>query len=78
MKNRLTVSRAGETAKKQRAVFRTARPRRSVRRWISIGAASDADDFETEHRIYHEDAVAGLPAVRRANPRSTQHTEPTS
>ncbi len=28
-------------------------------------AASDANDFETEHRIYREDAVAGLPAVRR-------------
>ena len=40
-------------------------------------AASDANDFETEHRIYHEDAVGGLPAVRRANPRSAQHTEPT-
>jgi len=37
-------------------------------------AASDANDFETEHRIYHEDAV--LESVRRANPRSIQHTEP--
>src|SRR6202041_3050664 len=24
-------------------------------------AASDADDFETEHRIYHEDAVLDYP-----------------
>jgi hypothetical protein len=32
-------------------------------------AASDANDFETEHRIYREDAVlesARIPAVRRA------------
>ena len=35
-------------------------------------AASDANDFETEHRIYHEDAVLEYPA----NPRSIQHTEP--
>ena len=40
-------------------------------------AASDANDFETEHLIYHEDAVLGVPAVRRANHRSKQHTEPT-
>ncbi len=40
-------------------------------------AASDANDFETEHRIYHEDAVLEYSAVRRANPRSTQHTRPT-
>jgi len=39
-------------------------------------AASDANDFETEHRIYLEDAVLEISAVRRANPRSTQHTEP--
>jgi len=32
-------------------------------------AASDANDFETEHRIYHEDAVLEYP--------SRQHTEPT-
>jgi ketosteroid isomerase-like protein len=40
-------------------------------------AASDANDFETEHRIYREDAVLDYPAFRRANPRSKQHTEPT-
>ena len=26
-------------------------------------SASDANDFETEHRIYHEDAVLDYPAV---------------
>ena len=40
-------------------------------------AASNANDFETEHRIYLDDAVLEYPAVRRANPRSIQHTEPT-
>ncbi len=39
-------------------------------------AASDANDFETEHRVYHEDAVLEYPQSGRANPRSTQHTEP--
>jgi hypothetical protein len=32
-----------------------------VRHWISIGRLSDANDFETEHRIYHEDAVLEYP-----------------
>jgi ketosteroid isomerase-like protein len=35
-------------------------------------SASDANDFETEHRIYHEDAVLDYP-----QPSSQQHTEPT-
>ena len=40
-------------------------------------AASDANDFETEHLHLSRGRGAGLPAVRRANPRSTQHTGPT-
>jgi hypothetical protein len=40
-------------------------------------AASDANDFETEHLHLSRGRGAGLPAVRRANPRSTEHTEST-
>ena len=39
-------------------------------------AASDANDFETEHLIYHEDAVLDYPQWR-ANPRPKQYTGPT-
>ena len=39
-------------------------------------AASDANDFETEHLISHEDAVLDYPQSGRANTRSTQHIEP--
>jgi hypothetical protein len=38
-------------------------------------AASDANDFETEHRIYHEDAVLEYP--QSSEPAAGQHTEPT-
>ncbi|HTT19655.1 MAG TPA: hypothetical protein VMG82_11940 [Candidatus Sulfotelmatobacter sp.] len=31
-----------------------------MQRWTNIGA-SDANDFETEHRIYHDDAVLEYP-----------------
>jgi hypothetical protein len=37
-------------------------------------AASDANDFETEHLIYHEDAVLEYPQSGE-RPRSKQHTE---
>ena len=40
-------------------------------------AASDTDDFETEHRIYHEDAVLEYPQSGERTPRSTQHSEAT-
>ena len=33
-------------------------------------AASDANDFETEHRIYHEGAVPEYPRSGEANPRA--------
>jgi hypothetical protein len=33
-------------------------------------AASDANDFETEHRIYHEGAVPEYPRLGEANPRA--------
>ena len=36
-------------------------------------AASDANDFETEHRIYREDAVLEYPR-QGANSRSREHT----
>ncbi len=39
-------------------------------------AASDANDFETEHLIYREDAVLEYPQSGELNPRSTQHTGP--
>jgi hypothetical protein len=40
-------------------------------------AASDANDFETEHRIYHEDAVLEYPQSGERTQRPAQHTEPT-
>ncbi len=40
-------------------------------------AASDANDFETEHLIYHEDAVLEYPQSGERTSRSTQHTGPT-
>jgi hypothetical protein len=49
-----------ERSTKEGAVFRSAGsrdPRGTGSHW----AASDANDFETEHRIYHEDAVLEYP-----------------
>jgi len=40
-------------------------------------AASDANDFETEHLIYHEDAVLDYPQSGERTRGSMQHTEPT-
>jgi SnoaL-like domain len=34
---------------------------RFERLWIATGAASDANDFEAEHEIYHDDAVLEYP-----------------
>ena len=44
-------------------------------------AASDANDFETEHRIYHEDAVLEYPQSRerirgRVNIQTTRSIQP--
>jgi ketosteroid isomerase-like protein len=37
-------------------------------------AASDANDFEAEHRIYREDAVLEYPQSGERNPRSAQRS----
>ena len=39
-------------------------------------AASDANDFETEHRIYHEDACSNT-RNQASEPAVEQHTGPT-
>ena len=40
-------------------------------------AASDANDFETEHRIYHESAVLEYPQSGERTRGQPQHTGPT-
>ena len=37
-------------------------------------AASDADDFETEHDNYRDDAVPRISAIGRAHPQAAQHS----